>query len=133
MKKILTLIPVFAMLLLVSCEQHVLDYDATPVDQTTQAQIRVAYDVGVITPGSNITSSYPSQMVLSISASKHFPNSAANYLLFRATIRNQFRYRIYKRCSHITGLLTLLRQETHSFTIWCRSFNDTYAGIVSTI
>jgi hypothetical protein len=85
MKKILTLIPVFAMLLLVSCEQHVLDYDATPVDQTTQAQIRVAYDVGVITTGApNITRlSFNSQMVSEVSTAigSIFPNSAAKYFV----------------------------------------------------
>ncbi len=83
MKKIFTLIPVLASLLLVSCAQHVLDYDVTYLDQTSQAQIRLCYDLGIVTTGApTITRlAYNTQMVSEVATSigNYFPYSAAKY------------------------------------------------------
>ncbi len=83
MKKILTLIPVLGMFFVASCNEHELDYYTTPVNTETQAQIRLSYDVGVVTTGApNITRlSYNNQMVSEVSTAigSIFPNSAAKY------------------------------------------------------
>ena len=120
MKKIFTLIPVLASLLLVSCEQHVLDYDLSYLDETTSAQIRLVYDQGVVTTGATTITrlSYNTQMVSEVATTigNYFPFSTAK---FHVVPIGQLQINTYsgatKDVVHYSNTTTIAAGRWHAF------------------
>jgi len=83
MKKIFTIVSVFALFLLASCEKNVITYGATDLDVTTKAQVRLVYDLPLVTTTTeNITLlKYNDQITSQISTAlgSIYPNSTAKY------------------------------------------------------
>lgn len=83
MKKIFTIVSVFALFLLTSCEKNVISYVATDLDVTTKAQVRLVYDLPLVTTATeNITLlKYNDQITSQISTALGgiYPNSTAKY------------------------------------------------------
>lgn len=83
MKKIFSILSVVSLFLLASCEKNVLSYQASDLDVTTKAQIRLVYDLPVVAAtAQNITLlKYNDQTVSQISTAlgNIFPNSIAKY------------------------------------------------------
>lgn len=83
MKKIFTIVSVISLFLLASCEKHVITYGTTDMDVTTQAQLRLVYDLPLVTTTTeNITLlKYNDQITSQISTALGgiYPNSTAKY------------------------------------------------------
>ena len=83
MKKIFTIVSVFSLFLLASCEKNVIAYGTTDLDVTTKAQVRLVYDLPLVTTTSeNITLlKYNDQITSQISTALGgiYPNSTAKY------------------------------------------------------
>lgn len=83
MKKLLSIISVLSLFLLYSCEKNVITYNATDLDQNQYAQIRLVYDLPIVTSTAhNITMlKYNDQLYSQVGTAlgSIFPNSAAKY------------------------------------------------------
>jgi len=83
MKKILTIVSVFSLFLLASCEKHVITYLTTDLDVTTKAQVRLVYDLPVVASSTMTLTrlQYNDVTVSEVSAALGgiFPNSTAKY------------------------------------------------------
>lgn len=83
MKKLFTIVSVISLFLLASCEKHVITYGATDMDVTTKAQIRLVYDLPIVSASAeNITLlKYNDQITSQISTALGgiYPNSTAKY------------------------------------------------------
>lgn len=83
MKKLLSIISVLSLFLLYSCEKNVITYNATDLDQDQFAQIRLVYDLPIVTSTThNITMlKYNDQLYSQVSTAlgSIFPNSMAKY------------------------------------------------------
>ncbi len=83
MKTILALVSISMAFFLVSCEKNVITFGNTNMDQAKSAEVRLVYDIPVVTTTTlNITRlKYNDQMVSEISTAlgSIFPNSAAKY------------------------------------------------------
>ena len=83
MKKILSILSVLSLFLLYSCEKNVITYNATELDRDQYAQIRLVYDLPIVTSTAhNITMlKYNDQLYSEIGTAlgSIFPNSMAKY------------------------------------------------------
>ncbi len=83
MKTIITLISLFSVILITSCETNLITFGSTDIDQAKSAEVRLVYDIPVVsTTTLNITRlKYNDQMVSEVSTAigSIFPNSAAKY------------------------------------------------------
>jgi len=83
MKTILAIVSIMVVILVVSCEKNVITYGSTDVDLTKSAQVRLVYDIPVVsTTALNITRlKYNNQMVSEVSTAigSYFPASTAKY------------------------------------------------------
>ncbi len=83
MKKIFTLISILMVIGLVSCETNEIKYETTPIDQSRFAQVRLVYDLPLVTSSSlNVAwLIYNGDTVSRVSTplGSIFPNSAAKY------------------------------------------------------
>ncbi|NCB19883.1 MAG: hypothetical protein EOM61_09725 [Bacteroidia bacterium] len=83
MKKLLSIISVLSLFLLYSCEKNVITYNATDLDQDQFAQIRLVYDLPIVTSTThNITMlKYNDQLYSQVGTAlgSILPNSMAKY------------------------------------------------------
>lgn len=83
MKKILSIISVLSLFLLYSCEKNVITYDTTDLDQNAFAQVRLVYDLPIVTSSThNITLlKYNDQIYSQVGTAlgSILPNSIAKY------------------------------------------------------
>ena len=84
MKKIFSILSVVSLFLLASCEKNVLSYQATDLDVTTKAQVRLVYDLPIVPSSTthNITLlKYNDQLVSPVSTALGgiFPSTIARY------------------------------------------------------
>lgn len=83
MKKILSILSVLSLFLLYSCEKHVITYGSTDIDENQNAQIRLVYDLPIVTSSThNLTKlEYNNKLYSQVGTAlgSILPNSTANY------------------------------------------------------
>jgi len=118
MKTILVLVSVTMAFLLAACEKNVITFGSTNIDLTKSAEVRLVYDIPVVSATTlNITRlKYNDQLVSEVSTSlgSIFPNSTAKYHVVPA---GTVKVDAYKNVVNPDLSITKVLQYSNTFTV----------------